>query len=416
MADSVPNEIDPNLSLQATHFGSHRTEYVLSWWEIVRGILPSLRYIIRRDNDFDTNRSNKIRLSELPDTHLNETQNGIDPYGNDYFCNICSHELSNTYFHCQGCESLLAKDFNICIGCYNDGSYAINVEMLKCGKKDMACHFHHVGMPKSQCSNPSKHSINMKCTECNKCLLCHCICHTVFQKRRRFYTEDRQRKMLERCEQLIKDCDIKYSLETAFQLSGDPMIPRQDTRSNKPTSTETADVRTSHTEGLRIVTDFRQRDMKNNILGMDVKCMELPVSPSARTQLCYENEAQRADVLGPYESVNGAQGNDKLKTLKTPPHAVDVIDVDIDNEVSMDSDSSRDTGESNWNAGELQNVNSTGTPNVEEVHPVPSESVANRTSILSSPKATVYNDVTYCSMSPSVVPNDSNDCIYYDAV
>ena len=227
MAHSVPKKVDPSISKykQATHSGSHFTEYVLSWWEIVRGILPSLRYMISRDNnDFDVHRSKKIRLIEGPDTHLNEAQNGIDPYGNDYFCNICSHELANTYFHCQGCESLLAKDFNICIGCYNDGSYKINVEMHKHGTTAMACHFHHVGKPNKQCSNPSKH--NMKCTECNKCLLCHCTCHTIFQKRCRFYTKDRQREMLERCEQLINGCDIKYSRETEYQLCGKPMSPR----------------------------------------------------------------------------------------------------------------------------------------------------------------------------------------------
>ena len=420
MADNAPDVLRNDMHLQATHFGSHRTEYVLSWWEIIRGILPSLRYIVYRDNVEFASRSQKIRPSESPDTDPKEEQNGIDPYGNDYFCNICSHELANTYFHCHGCESLLAKDFNICIGCHNDGAFAINVEMHKCGKTAMASHFHHVGQPKSQCANPTKH--NMKCSECDRCLLCNCICHTVFQKRRRFYAENRQREMLQRCEELVKGCEIKYHQEAESQLFDKPMTSKHETSSNEVVSTGPADIReaykndecTAQTEAVDIVSVICQPKQNNDIfnggsdISEDVDCVNLPVSPSTKTLGSYENEMQCMDTQGPCDSVNGALCKDKLATLKTPPHSVDVIDVDVDHDDSMDSD---------WNAGDLQNVGARNQSMfVEELCPRPTESVTIRTSVaLSSTTATVLDDSAY-SMSPCIVPIDSSERVEYDAV
>lgn len=431
MADSVPFDLDRSKHLQYSHFESHRTEYVLSWWEIIRGILPSVRYIINRDN-FErrsNSRSKKIMVSEVPDTHLSEAQSGIDPYGNDYFCNICSHELANTYFHCFGCESLLAKDFNICIGCYKDGAYAIDVEMHKRGNTPMACHFHHVGKPKTQCSVASKH--DMKCTECNKCLLCNCICHTVFEKRRRFYTEERQYKILERCAEIAFGAEIKFSYESECQLSGEPLISNHENQGGEENSYKrgdnTVDVSTAQSEALRIVADVCQPkqnyDDGNNISssGMDDKCYKASSDANTLSKMQHQN------IQSSCEIVEGEHDSIELTTSKTPSHTMDVIDVFDDNNESTDSDSSNSPGLLNWNTGEIQNVdigkNYMGTqrqPEVAsgEVHPIPSEEYSHTISrSAASPTVTIFDDLTFSkSQLPCIVPVGSNEHVEYDAV
>ena len=428
LADNVPIDLNRSMSLQYTHFGSHRSECILSWWEIVRGILPSLRYIVNRDNvDFGGGRSRKIKVSECPDTHLNEAQSGIDPYGNDYFCSICSHELANTYFHCHGCESLLVIDYNICIGCFNDGAYAINVEMHKRGNTPMACHFHHVGKPKAKCSNPAKH--DMKCSECNKCLLCNCVCHTVFEKRRRFYTEDRQRNMLERCTELARDCEIKYAFETEYQLYGEPLVARGDHQDSEIVSSTTGDVRSSQSQALRIVADVCQqkqnRDHFNHFNeGDDVSVSGLNGNCSnSSSETKTRSETQLMDIQGPYETVEGGQDSNELSLSKTQSHSIGVIDVDDDNDVSMDSDSSKSAGILNLKTGEIQNVhrNSLGVRNlsnvVDAVHPIPSEDLLKTTSHSAvSPTATIFEDSTFSTQPPCIVPVGTNEDVEYDAV
>ena len=89
---------------------------------VLRGILPSLQYITHR-HAFATKtsgllekRSNcaeRISISLKPNTWENPDLFALDPYGNDFFCKLCFEELSNAYMHCDGCERLLSKDFNI---------------------------------------------------------------------------------------------------------------------------------------------------------------------------------------------------------------------------------------------------------------------------------------------------------------
>jgi hypothetical protein len=242
IADTLPPDLNRHSPEQPVSLGSC-TEYALASWEVARGILPSLRYIVHRDCNSHTARakeieSNVMEFDDLPDTHPKKLHNTIDPFGNDYFCKICSHELANTYFHCDGCESLLAKDFNVCTECFNDGSFYVNVEMHQWNKTAMASHFHHLGKPPlKRCSN----SLDcMTCSNCRKCLYCNCVCHTKFQKRRRFYTEDRQQAILERCSQLTQGHDIKYATETECRLEGESMSPIQDLL--RPTLLETSDT------------------------------------------------------------------------------------------------------------------------------------------------------------------------------
>jgi hypothetical protein len=92
---------------------------------VLRGILPSLSRVgathklAVESYKLSTERLRKgkmptLRAARLPDSWQNPSQAAIDPYGSDYFCKICNYELSNIYLHCDGCEMLLQKDFNIC--------------------------------------------------------------------------------------------------------------------------------------------------------------------------------------------------------------------------------------------------------------------------------------------------------------
>ena len=60
----------------------------------------------------------KLIVKSTADSH--EKITSIDPFGNDFFCSLCFQELGNIYMHCEGCEELLQKDYNLCVGCYSD--------------------------------------------------------------------------------------------------------------------------------------------------------------------------------------------------------------------------------------------------------------------------------------------------------
>lgn len=205
-----------------------------TWKDIARGILPSLRYVVKRDchKQWDGCESTKHRrdqgvllhVDKVPDSHCDAFEHPIDPFGNDYFCKLCDQELSNSYFHCNGCEKLLAKDFNICSQCFEEREFLQNINMSKVTTTAMASNFHHMGknLGKCTCQRPGA------CLECQKCMICTCNCHKVFYKRFRFYTEWRQEELLEYCGELVGDDEIQFARETECRLNGEGMVPESD--------------------------------------------------------------------------------------------------------------------------------------------------------------------------------------------
>jgi len=112
---------------------------------VLRGILPSLEYIVRRHElamEYST-RSRDVKIEKRPDTWRDPMHYSIDPYGNDYFCRGCGVELSNVYYHCLGCEQLLSKDFNICSNCHKAGRYKVFEQMHVSKRRDEQ--FNHTG-------------------------------------------------------------------------------------------------------------------------------------------------------------------------------------------------------------------------------------------------------------------------------
>jgi len=87
--------------------------------DILHGLLPSLTHIINQHCDNSKGNDTFDLSDRSANTYENSGVSPIDPYGRDGFsCNLCQEELSNLYFHCKGCETLLMMDFNICKSCH----------------------------------------------------------------------------------------------------------------------------------------------------------------------------------------------------------------------------------------------------------------------------------------------------------
>jgi hypothetical protein len=108
--------------------------------EVCLGILPALRHVVgqhvssmemaSQTKSKSTARGERVTIAKRPNTAENPQAYPVDPYGNsDFMCKLCSKELSNVYFHCDGCEQLLSKDFNICQKCHSEKKFMMVVQM-----------------------------------------------------------------------------------------------------------------------------------------------------------------------------------------------------------------------------------------------------------------------------------------------
>jgi hypothetical protein len=123
----------------------------------------------------------------------------INAYGSeDYSCRVCSTELSNVYCHCEGCEKLLKKDYNICVECFVAKQHLNNFDM-----GDHPHHhslYHHTGGFKkgTRCVCVKSSS----CLICDECAQCRCQCHTNFTVHTRFFDDQAVQRLLSRVELL----------------------------------------------------------------------------------------------------------------------------------------------------------------------------------------------------------------------
>jgi len=211
------------------------------------GLLPSLLHIVRRHKAAQEMahcaavdktsamsiiaRRSKVFVAKCPDTWENPQIFTVDPHGNDFFCKICNEELSNVYLHCNGCEVLLNKDFNICITCHAERLYARNIAMHPLNNKRHATinhtgDFQHFRQARCPCKNgPS-------CKACGYCCGCSCTCHQSFTLRQRFMTIGREYELLKDVQQLVKNhpgcCKLPYIKETRLRLENIRPIPSTD--------------------------------------------------------------------------------------------------------------------------------------------------------------------------------------------
>lgn len=183
---------------------------------ICRGILQGLRIVIGQhaaamtcargnviDND-SNGRDDKFEIQDKSDADQNPYTSMINAYGSsDYTCRVCSSELSNVYCHCNGCDGLMGKDFNICVGCHDLRKYRSDVTMDENCPVLHSAH-HHTGgfrwrVKGCDCVESAESGL---CLICNKCPRCACLCHSNFSLHYRFFDEEAEKRLIERVEAL----------------------------------------------------------------------------------------------------------------------------------------------------------------------------------------------------------------------
>ena len=186
---------------------------------ICRGILPGLRHILRKQAiamklathsmSKSTQRGKRVSISKRPNTHEDSMCFPVDPYGNnDFMCKLCAKELSNLYYHCDGCEKLLSKDFNICQQCHSEKRFMETIQMHPSKTKRHSLLNHTGNMLQDRASRcPCK---NGPCCEfCGYCSGCSCRCHTWFTLHCRFFNEEESEVLLDRVERAAHSGDSK---------------------------------------------------------------------------------------------------------------------------------------------------------------------------------------------------------------
>jgi hypothetical protein len=180
--------------------------------EKIKGILPALRHMVALDSQVLKKREGVIS-SIIPISSEDLESTELDPYG-AYFCKLCHTELFNSFMHCNGCESLLGRDFNLCTQCHQEGTFERFHQMHPSAADDNVSTLNHTGKMARACSC-QKHST---CLKCNGCVGCSCKCHTEFTYKWRFYANDKLREMLRVLEEAVKGSEIEYSEETQVRL------------------------------------------------------------------------------------------------------------------------------------------------------------------------------------------------------
>jgi len=194
---------------------------------ILRGIIPSLQYVIYRHRIMtekasallkERSKHKKVTIDPKPNTHKKSDYTSIDPFESGGFvCKFCSDELSNIYMHCDGCERLLSKDFNICFSCHSLEKYKQRIVMHPFNPK-MKSDLNHTGIMNftrhSRC--PCKNG--PACTYCSYCIGCSCTCHQMFTLHYRFMTMEEELELLKEAVDVVGTDVISASLETKVRL------------------------------------------------------------------------------------------------------------------------------------------------------------------------------------------------------
>ena len=209
--------------------------------QILRGILPSLNKVVNRHKQAAQKIAHHLRpvgkkgskqsLHRQPDSWVAPEHCTVDPYGNDYFCKFCQFDLSNVYLHCDGCENLLQKDFNICTRyvfdmffivvtfalhhnskaqrtsfaccrCFFSRKYIVNFQMHP------YCELQRSTINHTGCMTNKRIRVcsagDVLCMHCKYCSCCSCQCHKKFSIRCRFMEVESEERLLNEIQQIVK--------------------------------------------------------------------------------------------------------------------------------------------------------------------------------------------------------------------
>ena len=121
------------------------------------------------------------------------------------------------YMHCDGCEKLLNKDFNICSGCHMDGKYKVFHQMHPFNPKAFSI-LNHTGnksqLRQSRC--PCKNG--KECAYCGFCTGCSCRCHQRFTVHYRFMEQENELELLRKTISIVGSDMIPQMEETRLRL------------------------------------------------------------------------------------------------------------------------------------------------------------------------------------------------------
>ncbi|KAL9189365.1 hypothetical protein ACHAXT_009040 [Thalassiosira profunda] len=171
---------------------------------------------------FSIGKSRHQTPTEASEPDAKTVLRGILPslqYGDcGFVCKLCKEELSNVYMHCDGCEKLLNKDFNICSSCHREERYKVKVLMHPFNKKPHSIH-NHTGNPQKDSQGPRCPCKNGKpCVHCDFCTGCSCRCHQRFTFHYRFMDLQAELDVLAQAESILGADVISQSNETKARL------------------------------------------------------------------------------------------------------------------------------------------------------------------------------------------------------
>eukprot|EP00557_Chaetoceros_sp_GSL56_P005613 CAMPEP_0176496820 /NCGR_PEP_ID=MMETSP0200_2-20121128/11393_1 /TAXON_ID=947934 /ORGANISM="Chaetoceros sp., Strain GSL56" /LENGTH=931 /DNA_ID=CAMNT_0017894789 /DNA_START=80 /DNA_END=2875 /DNA_ORIENTATION=+ len=166
---------------------------------VLKGVYPGLKRIVsdqiemidaKIEEENPEKPYRRVIVKNEPDS-----DNGfstVDPFGNDFFCFLCHQELGNAYMHCNGCEELLQKDFNICLACHsNEDRLLTDVQMhpyseltSSSGRRTDYNHAPRKNRDMQRCG--CKKGPN--CKRCKLMTCCSCKCHQDYSLRFRLYS------------------------------------------------------------------------------------------------------------------------------------------------------------------------------------------------------------------------------------
>mmetsp|Transcript_7055 Transcript_7055/g.12792 ORF Transcript_7055/g.12792 Transcript_7055/m.12792 type:complete len:471 (+) Transcript_7055:45-1457(+) len=188
----------------------------------------------------DVKDSWRVSIDPKPNARENPVTFALDPYGaGDFFCKFCYEELSNVYMHCDGCEKLLNKDFNICSSCHMEGKYKIFHKMHPFNVKPQSI-LNHTGnkhmLRRGRC--PCKNG--KECQYCGYCTGCSCRCHQWFTLHYRFMDLEYEQQLLHHAESIVGSEMIPEALETKARLFS--LIPGDLTQEVVPNNADICQV------------------------------------------------------------------------------------------------------------------------------------------------------------------------------
>lgn len=189
--------------------------------DILRGMLPSLRFVIERQlrasRKAIQDQTGLVSVASRPNSWENPNVFAVDPYGAaDFYCKLCHVELSNVYMHCTGCDELLDRDFNICVDCHasNQANVFINMNPMK--DRRLTC-YHHIGNLKRD-KGRGCGCRALVCVRCAKCAKCSCKCHQEYVLHHRLLSREDLQELLAKVESIVGEDEISFSGEISQRL------------------------------------------------------------------------------------------------------------------------------------------------------------------------------------------------------